>query len=138
MLVVGGGSYTLRNVPHCWTFETSILTGEKIKDGLPFNDYFEYVGPGYHLHLPVSIMDNLNSVAYLDKTKNQLLEILAEVEPAPGVQIQMGQVDSALHPAPMDVDESAAADESHDPNMPPMDTGRKEHPAELVTNEKQA
>ena len=102
---------------------------EKTKDELPFNDYFEYFGPDYHLHLPVSNMENMNSVAYLDKTKNQLLEILAEVEPAPGVQIQMGQVDSALHPALMDVDESVAADEANDPDMRPTDTGRKEHPA---------
>ena len=79
-------------------------------------------------------MENFNSVAYLDKTKNQLLEILAKVEPAPGVQIQMGQVDSALHLAPMDVDERAAADEAHDPDMRPTDTGCKEHPAELATN----
>mmetsp|Transcript_28269 Transcript_28269/g.39976 ORF Transcript_28269/g.39976 Transcript_28269/m.39976 type:complete len:236 (-) Transcript_28269:411-1118(-) len=91
MLVLGGGGYTLRNVPRCWTYETSILTGEDIKDELPFNDYFEYFGPDYRLHLPVSNMENLNSPEYLDRTKIQLLEILREVEPAPSVQIQTGQ-----------------------------------------------
>jgi histone deacetylase 1/2 len=134
MLVIGGGGYTLRNVPRCWTYETAVLTGEKVKDELPFNDYFEYFGPDYRLHLPVTNMENLNSTTYLDNTKNQLLEILAEVEPAPGVQIQTGQVDSALHPATMDIDDSAANDEADDPDMRVMDMGRKEHPAELATN----
>ena len=67
---------------------------------MPFNDYFEYFGPDYHLHSPVSNMENLNSVAYLDKTKNQLLEILAEVKPAPGVQIPDSDRTSRLGLAP--------------------------------------
>lgn len=134
MLVLGGGGYTLRNVPRCWTYETSILVGEQVKDELPFNDYFEYFGPDYRLHLPVSNMENLNSVDYLEKTKNQLLEILSDVEPVPGVQIQTGQVESALHPATMAMDESAAADETEDPDWRSMEMGRKEHPAELATN----
>jgi len=133
MLVLGGGGYTLRNVPRCWTYETSVLTGEQVKDELPFNDYFEYFGPDYRLHLPVSNMENLNSREYLDKTKNQLLEILSHVEPAPSVQIQTGQVESALHPATMRVDESAAADEAENPDQRMTETGRKEHPAELAT-----
>jgi histone deacetylase 1/2 len=57
MLVLGGGGYTLRNVPRCWTYETSVLTGVEINDELPFNDYFEYFGPDYRLRLPVSNMD---------------------------------------------------------------------------------
>lgn len=134
MLVLGGGGYTLRNVPRCWTYETSILTGEKVNDELPFNDYFEYFGPDYRLHLPVSNMENLNSGEYLEKTKNQLLEILSDVEPVPGVQIQTGQVQSALHPATMDIDDRAAADEAEDPDVRPMDMGRKEHRSELATN----
>jgi len=134
MLVLGGGGYTLRNVPRCWTYETSVLTGEQVKDELPFNDYFEYFGPDYRLHLPVSNMENLNSTQYLDKTKNQLLEILSHVEPAPSVQIQTGQVESALHPSTMQVDESAAADEAENPDARMTDTGRKEHPSELATN----
>ena len=134
MLVLGGGGYTLRNVPRCWTYETAVLTGEQVKDELPFNDYFEYFGPDYRLHLPVSNMENLNSPQYLEKTKNQLLEILSHVEPAPSVQIQTGQVESALHPATMQIDKSAAADEAENQDERMMDTGRKEHPAELATN----
>lgn len=27
ILLLGGGGYTLRNVPRCWTYETSVITG---------------------------------------------------------------------------------------------------------------
>jgi histone deacetylase 1/2 len=139
MLVLGGGGYTLRNVPRCWTYETSVLTGEAVKDELPFNDYFEYFGPDYRLHLPVSNMENLNSDAYLEKTKNQLLEILSQVVHPVSAQIQTGQVESALHPATMQVDESAIRDDEMDKNADQraedVATHRsKEHPAELATN----
>eukprot|EP00593_Proboscia_inermis_P012927 CAMPEP_0171302776 /NCGR_PEP_ID=MMETSP0816-20121228/12222_1 /TAXON_ID=420281 /ORGANISM="Proboscia inermis, Strain CCAP1064/1" /LENGTH=402 /DNA_ID=CAMNT_0011781495 /DNA_START=164 /DNA_END=1372 /DNA_ORIENTATION=+ len=100
LLVLGGGGYTLRNVPRCWTYETAVLLGEgdTIKDALPYNDYFEYFGPDYRLHLPVSNMENLNSREYLDRTKVQLLEILREVEPVPGTQISTGGVESNMAP----------------------------------------
>ncbi len=32
-LVLGGGGYTLRNVPRCWTYETAVLLGVDIKVG---------------------------------------------------------------------------------------------------------
>jgi histone deacetylase 1/2 len=135
MLVLGGGGYTLRNVPRCWTYETSVLTGEKVSDELPFNDYFEYFGPDYRLHLPVSNMENLNSRAYLDKTKNQLLDILSQVEPVPSVQIQTGQIDSQTNPRSMamEVDDEPPAEESNpDARVTREDTGRKEHASELA------
>jgi histone deacetylase 1/2 len=93
MLVLGGGGYTLRNVPRLWTYETAILLGTDIKDALPYNDYFEYYGPDYRLHMPVSNMENLNSKEYLEHIKVQLFEILGQVEPAPGAQIQTGASD---------------------------------------------
>lgn len=134
MLVLGGGGYTLRNVPRCWTYETSILTGENVKDELPFNDYFEYFGPDYRLHLPVSNMENLNSPEYLEKTKGQLLDILSEVEPVPGTQIQTGQVESQLNPRGVDMEVDNPSPEETDPDrrLSREDTGRKEHPAELA------
>lgn len=115
MLVLGGGGYALRNVPRCWTYETSVLVGDPVKDDLPFNDYFEYFGPDFRIHLPVSNMENMNSATYLEKTKQQLLEVLRGVEPV-GTQIQTGQIDSQLNPRGMDI---STTDE------------RKEHAAEL-------
>jgi histone deacetylase 1/2 len=137
MLVLGGGGYTLRNVPRCWTYETSKLTGVDVNDELPFNDYFEYFGPDYRLNLPVSNMENLNSPEYLERTKIQLLDILKDVEPVPGTQIQTGQVESQLNPRGnlMEVDEPSPEEEaSNNPDirMTDEETGRKEHPSELA------
>jgi len=132
-LVLGGGGYTLRNVPRCWTYETAVLLGEDVKDALPYNDYFEYFGPDYRLHLPVSNMENLNSRDYLERTKLQLLDILGEVEPVPGVQIQTGQVDSNMTPKPMEIDDGADEDKQDpDKRVTEEDQGRKEHPAEFA------
>lgn len=134
MLVLGGGGYTLRNVARCWTFETSVLTGEKIGDELPFNDYYDYFGPDFRLHLPISNMENLNSLEYLEKTKIQLLEILGAVEPVPGAQIQTGQIDSQLNPRgiDMEVDDPGPEEEvGADKRVTEVDLGRKEHPSEM-------
>lgn len=137
-LVLGGGGYTLRNVPRCWTYETAVMLGEDVKDELPYNDYFEYFGPDYRLHLPVSNMENLNSHDYLDRTKIQLLEILRDVEPVPGAQIQTGQVESQLNPrgANMEIDEPMPEEAMNDSNPEMKLTadalGRKEHPAEFA------
>ncbi len=72
LLVLGGGGYTLRNVPRCWTYETAVLLDTPVKDTLPYNDYFEYFAPDYKLHLPVSNMENRNSQKYLDNTRNKV------------------------------------------------------------------
>lgn len=60
LLVLGGGGYTLRNVPRCWAYETGVLLGQEPSDMLPYNDYFEYYGPDYRLHMPTSNMENMN------------------------------------------------------------------------------
>lgn len=39
------------------------------QDALPYNDYFEYYGPDYRLHMPVSNMENLNTREYLENVK---------------------------------------------------------------------
>ena len=141
MLVLGGGGYTLRNVPRCWTYETAVVVGEAVKDDLPFNDYYDYFGPDYSLHLPVSNMENLNSMEYLNRTKAQLIDILREVEPVPGTQIQTGQVESQLNPRGLsvEIDEpskdeggNAKADNPDERSDERMDE-RKEHSAELVS-----
>jgi len=36
---------------------------------LPYNDYFEYYGPDFKLHISPSNMPNQNSSDYLDKIK---------------------------------------------------------------------
>jgi hypothetical protein len=71
-LVLGGGGYTLRNVPRCWAYETAVVLDTPIKDSMPYNDYFDYFAPDYKLHLPVSNMDNLNSPQYLHETTEKV------------------------------------------------------------------
>lgn len=72
VLVLGGGGYTLRNVPRCWAYETSVLLEQPLKDKLPYNEYFEYFGPDYRLHLPVSNMENLNTPKYIEDIRNEV------------------------------------------------------------------
>jgi len=85
LLVLGGGGYTIRNVARCWTYETALLLKKDINDELPFNDYLEYYGPDFRLHLSPSNMENLNDPKYLEKTKIKLMENLRNVQGAPGV-----------------------------------------------------
>lgn len=137
VLVLGGGGYTLRNVPRCWTYETAVLLDTPIKDALPLNDYFEYFGPEYKLHLPVSNMENLNSAKYLEDVRTQVLKILDDVEAVPSTQIHTGQEGTTQIPGahPLGVQISAKEAESLATDMKPdkryMESGgRPEHPQE--------
>uniref|UniRef100_A0A914NWY6 Histone deacetylase n=1 Tax=Meloidogyne incognita TaxID=6306 RepID=A0A914NWY6_MELIC len=115
MLLLGGGGYTIRNVARCWTFETSVALNVDIANELPYNDYFEYYGPDFKLHIPPSNMTNHNTVEYLDKVKEKIFESLRQIPHAPGVQI------GAVGPDAMNLDdvEGAQMDEaSPDERLP--------------------
>jgi len=86
MLVMGGGGYTIRNVSRAWTYETSRLVDTEIPDQLPYNDYLEYFGPDYRLHIEPSNAPNHNSREYLERNLSELLKNLGQVEIAPSVQ----------------------------------------------------
>lgn len=66
LMVLGGGGYTLRNVPRCWTFETGVCLNVELDDDLPKNDFIDYFHPEYKLHLPVTNMENVNTPEYLN------------------------------------------------------------------------
>merc|ERR1712127_603434 len=87
LLLLGGGGYTIRNVARSWTFETATALGVEISNELPYNDYFEYYGPDFKLHISPSNMPNQNSGDYLDKIKCKLIENLRMLPHAPGVQM---------------------------------------------------
>ena len=72
LLLLGGGGYTIRNVARCWTYETAVALGNDIANELPYNDYFEYFGPDFKLHISPSNMANQNTPEYLDKIKYML------------------------------------------------------------------
>ncbi|XP_064099306.1 probable histone deacetylase 1-B [Macrobrachium nipponense] len=86
LLLMGGGGYTIRNVARCWTYETAVALSTDIANELPYNDYFEYFGPDFKLHISPSNMSNQNTPDYLDKIKTRLFENLRMLPHAPGVQ----------------------------------------------------
>jgi histone deacetylase 1/2 len=109
-LVLGGGGYTIRNVARCWTYETAVLLNKDIKDDMPYNDYFEYFGPDFSLHIPPSNMENQNSYEYLEKHKIQLLENLSKIKGAPSVQMHEVPPDSYYMSDEEDEDQDANGD----------------------------
>merc|ERR1712111_180807 len=71
----------------CWTYETAVALGTEIANELPYNDYFEYFGPDFKLHISPSNMTNQNTPEYMDKIKTRLFENLRMLPHAPGVQM---------------------------------------------------
>lgn len=110
LLLLGGGGYTIRNVARTWAFETGLAAGQELGSGssppspiplpysraltssahtdIPMNEYYEYFGPTYHLDVPQSNMDDLNTREYLEKIKTQVFENLRHTGAAPSVQLQ--------------------------------------------------
>jgi len=105
LLLLGGGGYTIRNVARCWTYETSVALDNEISNELPYNDYFEYFGPDFKLHIQPSNMQNQNTPEYLDKIKQRLYENLRMIPHAPGVQ---------MAPIPEDAIQDDSDDEEDD------------------------
>lgn len=112
LLILGGGGYTIRNVARSWTYETAIALGVDISNELPYNDYFEYYGPDFKLHISPSNMPNQNSPEYLDKIKCKLIENLRMIPHSPGVQM------TAIPDDAMNIEENEAEqmDASEDAN----------------------
>ena len=81
-MLVGGGGYTLRNVPRCWTYETSLALNQNIPNQIPDNQFIEYFAPEYKLHLPISNMENLNNKSYLQNITSQILSNLRFINPS--------------------------------------------------------
>lgn len=79
-MVLGGGGYTLRNVPRCWVYETGVLLDEDIPNDIPANPYSQYFAPLEQIHLPVSNMENMNSKQYLHDSLQKLNGVLKNVK----------------------------------------------------------
>ena len=108
-MMVGGGGYTIRNVSRCWTYETAVALNTEIANELPYNDYFEYFGPDFKLHISPNNMSNQNTPEYLEKIKTRLFENLRMLPHAPGVQVQSIPEDAVQDDS--DDDEKADKDE---------------------------
>ncbi|KAL7161735.1 hypothetical protein ACSBR2_042247 [Camellia fascicularis] len=88
LMVLGGGGYTIRNVARCWCYETAVAVGVEPDNKLPYNEYYEYFGPDYTLHVEPSSVENLNSAKDLEKIRTMLLEQLSRLPHAPNVPFQ--------------------------------------------------
>ncbi|XP_053992900.1 uncharacterized protein LOC128883989 isoform X2 [Hylaeus volcanicus] len=77
LLVLGGGGYTLRNVPKCWAVETGILTAAPLPLQIPeTSKYRYYYGPEFTLDVRPSNMINLNTTKALEDIVRQINENL--------------------------------------------------------------
>ncbi|CAI5452423.1 unnamed protein product [Caenorhabditis angaria] len=88
LMMVGGGGYTPRNVARCWTYETSIAVNKEVPDELPYNDYFEYFGPNYRLHIEPSNATNENNSESLNALQLSVIQNLEKLCFVPSVQMR--------------------------------------------------
>ena len=65
-----------------------MLLDLSISNNIPNNDFIQYYGPDYHLHLQPSDIVNLNSREELERTRVKVLQMLSRLEHAPSVQMQ--------------------------------------------------
>ncbi|KAF0986918.1 hypothetical protein HZS_5872 [Henneguya salminicola] len=107
LMVVGGGGYTIRNVARAWTYETSLLADMELSDELPYNDYYEYFGPDFRLHIAPSNATNMNTPEYLEKLKERVFENLRIISGVPTDNREM------MYSGPEDSDSD---EENNDPN----------------------
>ena len=71
-----------------------MILGEELSDDLPYNDYYEYYGPDYKLHITPSNMENLNLPDNLEKIKAKIFDNLRQIVPAPNVQMHQTAPDA--------------------------------------------
>lgn len=68
--------------------QTGVALGHELTDKMPLNEYYEYFGPDYTLHVAPSNMENKNTHRHLDEIRSRLLENLTKLRHAPSVQFQ--------------------------------------------------
>ena len=89
LLVLGGGGYRQSSVARCWAYETGVLAGVQLSDDLPANQYYQFYGPDYKLHPPLTgQIQNLNSKQSLEHIRIVIREKLRYLNGAPSVQMQ--------------------------------------------------
>jgi histone deacetylase 1/2 len=68
--------------------QTGVALGHELADKMPLNEYYEYFGPDYTLHVAPSNMENKNTHRQLDEIRSRLLDNLTKLRHAPSVQFQ--------------------------------------------------
>lgn len=132
LILLGGGGYTPRNVARCWSYETAIALGQQyeLDETIPFNQYHNYFGPNYKLHLtPDPNMKNHNARPFLEKYTNLILENLTRLQAVPSIQFQ------EVLPDFMTTDRQNAAIDNADPEQKQNGEQTAEHQAEFYAGE---
>ncbi|KAL1410193.1 histone deacetylase [Vanrija albida] len=89
LLVLGGGGYRQSSVARCWAYETGVLAGVDLPNQLPSNNYYEFFGPDYQLHPPLTgRIHNFNTRQSLERIRMSIREKLRYMNGAPSVQMQ--------------------------------------------------
>lgn len=86
-LLLGGGGYTVRNVARCWAHEAALAVGAELPGALPRHEFLGCYAPDYRLHVPPSLMPDLNGRAELEALLAQVLQNVGAIELAPSVAI---------------------------------------------------
>jgi histone deacetylase 1/2 len=108
-------------VARCWAYETAVLLDKPdISNDIPYNDYYEYFAPDYHLHLGPEPIENLNSS--LESIRIDLLQQLQDLQGAPSV---------AMHQVPPSFQRAEVDEDAQDPDQRETVEHRKQHGSEL-------
>ncbi|KEP60775.1 UNVERIFIED_CONTAM: histone deacetylase HDAC2 [Hammondia hammondi] len=87
-LFLGGGGYTLRNVPRCWATETGYVLGLSLNPNIPEESaYVGYYGPDSTLHVRTSNMENRNEDSYVQHVVERISQTLKDHVRPVGAQI---------------------------------------------------
>jgi histone deacetylase 1/2 len=114
LVVLGGGGYSIRNVPRAWCYETSLLINHELSEGIsqgyididiPYNEYFEYYGPTYKILVEPSNMENQNTRKDLDRLVEKCTERIRGLTHAPSVPLQTVPGDWEFDESDSDEDE---------------------------------
>jgi histone deacetylase 1/2 len=68
--------------------QTGVALGQELDDKMPVNEYYEYFGPDYTLHVATSNMENKNTRQQLADIRHEILDNLSKLRHAPSVQFQ--------------------------------------------------
>lgn len=99
----------MRNVSRCWAYETACILDCKLPEEIPKNEYYEYYGPDFNLHITPSNMENQNSQRELNKITTSLFECLKELPSRPCVQY--------TKPLPYEEDDDDAREDDQDADV---------------------
>ena len=72
-MILGGGGYTIKNVARCWTYETGLCVSHNLDQNIPMNDYYDFYGPDYELHIKAKDEKSQNTEEYLNFVKTRCL-----------------------------------------------------------------